>query len=73
MESLPTVIFVIKLGMILRGHRKIQYPLISDNTFSISRSFEVLREEEGRAERGTFVIDPDGVIKVWNNLRRSWS
>ena len=43
---------------------KIQYPLISDNTFSISRSFEVLREEEGRAERGTFVIDPDGVIKV---------
>ena len=43
---------------------KIQYPLISDNTFSISRSFEVLREEEGRAERGTFVIDPDGVITV---------
>ena len=43
---------------------KIQYPLISDTTFSISRSFEVLREEEGRAERGTFVIDPDGVIKV---------
>ena len=43
---------------------KIQYPLISDNTFIISRNFEVLREEEGRAERGTFVVDPDGVIKV---------
>ena len=25
---------------------KIQYPLISDNTFSISRSFEVLRERK---------------------------
>ncbi len=43
---------------------KIQYPLISDNTFIISRNFEVLREEEGRSERGTFVVDPDGVIKV---------
>ena len=43
---------------------KIQYPLISDNTFVISRNFEVLREEEGRAERGTFVVDPDGLIKV---------
>lgn len=43
---------------------KIQYPLISDNTFIISRNFEVLREEEGRAERGTFVVDPDGLIKV---------
>ena len=43
---------------------KIQYTMISDNTFQISRNFEVLRENEGRSERGTFIVDPDGVIKV---------
>ena len=43
---------------------KIQYTMISDNTFEISRNFEVLRENEGRSERGTFVIDPNGMIKI---------
>ncbi len=43
--------------------RKIQYTMISDNTFQISRNFEVLRENEGRSERGTFIVDPDGIIK----------
>ena len=38
--------------------------MISDNTFAISRSFNVLREEEGRADRGTFIVDPDGVIQA---------
>ena len=33
-------------------------------TFEISRNFHVLREDEGRAERGTFIVDPDGVIKA---------
>ena len=42
---------------------KIKFKMISDNTFEISRSFNVLRENEGRSERGTFVIDPDGIIK----------
>ena len=42
---------------------KIKFRMISDNTFEISRSFNVLREGEGRSERGTFVIDPDGIIK----------
>ena len=43
---------------------KIKYTMISDNTFEISRSFNVLRENEGRSERGTFIVDPDGVIKA---------
>jgi len=43
---------------------KIQYTMISDNTFEISRNFEILRENEGRSERGTFIVDPDGIIKV---------
>ena len=38
--------------------------MISDNTFEISKNFEVLRENEGRSERATFVVDPDGVIKT---------
>ena len=43
--------------------RKINYTMISDNTFEISRGFQILREDEGRSERGTFIVDPDGVIK----------
>jgi NADH-dependent peroxiredoxin subunit C len=43
---------------------KIQYPMIGDPTQAISRNFEVLREGEGLADRGTFLIDPSGVIQV---------
>ena len=42
---------------------KIKFKMISDNTFEISKSFNVLRQNEGRSERGTFVVDPDGKIK----------
>ena len=43
---------------------KIRYPMIADPTNEISRNFDVLREGQGLADRGTFVIDPDGVIQV---------
>lgn len=43
---------------------KIQYPMIGDPTTTISQNFEVLREGQGLADRGTFLIDPDGVIQV---------
>jgi peroxiredoxin len=43
---------------------KIQYPMLGDPTLALSRGFEVLREEQGLADRGTFVIDPDGVIQI---------
>ena len=43
---------------------KIRYAIIGDPTTEISQNFEVLREGEGLADRGTFVIDPDGVIQV---------
>ena len=43
---------------------KIEYAMVGDPTGTISRNFEVLREAEGLADRGTFVIDPDGVIQV---------
>jgi NADH-dependent peroxiredoxin subunit C len=44
--------------------RKIQYPMIGDPTGAISRNFEVMIEEAGLAERGTFVIDPAGKIQI---------
>ena len=43
---------------------KIQYAMIGDPTAEISRNFEILREDEGLANRGTFLVDPDGVIQV---------
>jgi peroxiredoxin (alkyl hydroperoxide reductase subunit C) len=44
--------------------RKIQYPMIGDPTGTITRNFEVMIEEAGLAERGTFVVDPEGKIQV---------
>ncbi len=44
--------------------RKVEYPLVGDPTGRLARNFEVMIEDEGMALRGTFVIDPDGFIKV---------
>jgi len=44
--------------------RKIQYPMVADPTGALSRNFEVMIEEAGLAERGTFVVDPDGRVQV---------
>ncbi|MDP3639558.1 MAG: alkyl hydroperoxide reductase subunit C [Azonexus sp.] len=44
--------------------QKITYPMIGDPTGTITRNFDVMIEEEGLALRGTFVINPEGVIKV---------
>jgi len=43
---------------------KIQYPMIGDPTLQISRNFEVLREDQGLANRGTYIVDPQGVIQA---------
>ena len=43
---------------------KIKYPMIGDPTLQISRNFEVLREDQGLANRGTFIVDPDGIIQA---------
>ncbi|HTP38447.1 MAG TPA: alkyl hydroperoxide reductase subunit C [Steroidobacteraceae bacterium] len=44
--------------------KKIQYPMIGDPTGAITRNFEVMIENEGLALRGTFVVNPEGLIKV---------
>ncbi len=43
---------------------KIQYPMIGDPTGTITRNFGVMIEEAGLADRGTFVIDPEGKIQI---------
>ncbi|RAP77544.1 alkyl hydroperoxide reductase subunit C [Paenibacillus montanisoli] len=43
---------------------KIEYIMIGDPSHTISRNFDVLIEEEGLADRGTFIIDPDGVVQT---------
>lgn len=43
---------------------KITYAMIGDPTHTISRNFDVLIEADGLADRGTFIIDPDGVIQT---------
>ncbi|ALC91419.1 alkyl hydroperoxide reductase [Bacillus sp. FJAT-18017] len=43
---------------------KIEYIMIGDPSQKISRGFDVLDEEEGLAQRGTFIIDPDGIVQA---------
>ncbi|MEW9053794.1 MAG: alkyl hydroperoxide reductase subunit C [Neobacillus sp.] len=43
---------------------KIEYVMIGDPSQKISRNFDVLNEDEGLADRGTFIIDPDGIIQT---------
>ena len=44
--------------------RTVGFPLIADTTGSLSRAFGVYLEDEGVALRGTFLIDPDGVLRA---------
>ena len=52
------------------GIEGVSYPIVSDLNKSIARSFHVLREQEGIAYRGLFLIDKEGTIRhqVVNDL-----
>ena len=43
---------------------KIQYTMIGDPTGTITRNFDNMREDMGLADRGTFIIDPEGIIQA---------
>lgn len=43
---------------------KITYPMLGDPTGVLARGFDVMIEEEGVAFRGTFLVNPEGQIKV---------
>lgn len=45
--------------------RRISYPMLSDPAGRLARFFGVLNDEKGQAYRGTFVVNPKGMIKVY--------
>ena len=55
--------------------KKVEYPMLADPTGKISREFGVYIEDEGMALRGTFIIDPKGILKTMevheNSIGRS--
>ncbi|WP_372752854.1 alkyl hydroperoxide reductase subunit C [Labilibaculum sp.] len=45
--------------------KKIQYTMLADPTEVLSRGFDVMIEEVGLAERGTFIVNPEGEIVAY--------
>ncbi|PJK15272.1 peroxiredoxin [Lysobacteraceae bacterium NML07-0707] len=43
---------------------KAKFALVGDPTHALSKAFDVLIPEEGLALRGTFIINPEGIIKT---------
>ena len=43
---------------------KIQYTMLGDPSGAITNNFDVMREGIGLADRGTFIVDPDGIIQA---------
>ena len=44
--------------------KKIQYVMLADPTHALSRAFGVHIDEAGLSYRGTFVVNPEGKIKI---------
>jgi alkyl hydroperoxide reductase subunit AhpC len=41
----------------------VQYPVVADTTQKLSRAYDVYNENEGLAERGLFIIDPEQIVR----------
>ncbi|MBI1884307.1 MAG: peroxiredoxin [Chlamydiae bacterium] len=44
--------------------KNVQYPMVADPTGKVCREFGTYIEEAGLSLRGTFIIDPDGILKT---------
>lgn len=44
---------------------KVEYTMLADPTGFLARFFDVMIEEEGMALRGSFVVNPEGIIKAF--------
>lgn len=55
--------------------KQVKFPMVADPTGNLCREFGTYIESEGKSLRGTFIIDPDGVLKTLqindNNIGRS--
>ena len=45
--------------------QKIQYPMLADPTGKLTRDLEVYIENDGMAERGSFIINPEGKVVMY--------
>ena len=45
------------------GIAGLRFPLVADFTKQTARAYGVLNEESGAAQRGLFIVDPEGVLK----------
>ncbi|VDZ80281.1 alkyl hydroperoxide reductase c22 protein [Salmonella bongori] len=43
--------------------------MIGDPTGALTRNFDNMREDEGLADRATFVVDPQGIIPGYRSYR----
>ena len=57
--------------------KKIKYPMLADPTGNICKAYGTYIAHEGLSLRGTFIIDPDGILKAYelhdNSIGRSTS
>lgn len=55
--------------------KKIKFPMVADPTGNICKAYGTYIAEEGLSLRGTFIIDPDGILKAFelndNSIGRS--
>lgn len=51
--------------------KKIEYPMLADPTGALARAFDVMIEEDGIAERGSFIVDPEGKIVAYEVIMGS--
>ncbi len=45
-----------------RDLSEVRYPVLADTTQDVARSYNVL-DTDGSAQRGTFIVDPDGILR----------
>lgn len=45
--------------------KKLQYPMLADPTGTLARDFQVMIEADGMAERGSFIVNPEGKIVAY--------
>jgi len=45
--------------------QKIKYPMLADPTGKLARDFDVMIEANGLAERGSFIVNPEGKIVAY--------
>ena len=43
--------------------KKLRFPMLADTSHALSKAFGVFDEEKGLAQRGVYLIDPQGVVR----------